>query len=34
VDDFSRPLKLLARQLAFVDPLTGLQREFISRRDL
>jgi tRNA pseudouridine32 synthase/23S rRNA pseudouridine746 synthase len=34
VDDFSRPLKLLARQLAFVDPLTGLQRELISRRDL
>src|SRR5690606_29539536 len=34
VADFSRPLKLLARGLAFVDPLTGLRREFSSRREL
>lgn len=33
-EDFSRPLKLLARGLAFVDPLTGLRREFTSKRDL
>jgi tRNA pseudouridine32 synthase/23S rRNA pseudouridine746 synthase len=33
-EDFLRPLKLLARQLAFVDPLTGLRREFTSRREL
>ena len=34
VPDFSRPLKLLARELAFVDPLTGRRREFCSRREL
>ena len=34
VDDYSRPLKLLARRLAFVDPLSGLRREFASRRQL
>ncbi|MGN2243735.1 pseudouridine synthase [Frateuria sp. GZRR33] len=33
-DDFSRPLQLLARGLAFVDPLTGQAREFRSRRSL
>lgn len=33
-DDFSAPLKLLARSIAFVDPLTGLARCFESRRDL
>lgn len=33
-DDFSRPLKLLARRLAFVDPLSGERREFTSRREL
>ena len=32
--DYSRPLKLLARQLSFVDPLTGLRREFTSRLEL
>jgi tRNA pseudouridine32 synthase / 23S rRNA pseudouridine746 synthase len=32
--DYSRPLKLLARQLSFVDPLTGVRREFTSRREL
>lgn len=33
-DDFDRPLKLLARELAFVDPLTGVERVFRSRRAL
>jgi len=33
-NDFSRPLKLLARRLAFVDPLTRTAREFTSRRHL
>ena len=33
-EDFSRPLKLLARRLAFADPLTGELREFTSRREL
>jgi tRNA pseudouridine32 synthase/23S rRNA pseudouridine746 synthase len=32
--DFSRPLKLLARRLAFVDPLSGEPREFTSARVL
>lgn len=32
--DYSNPLQLLARSLAFDDPLTGLPREFISRRSL
>lgn len=30
-DDYSRPLKLLARELAFVDPLSGRERRFESR---
>lgn len=30
-DDYSRPLKLLARGLAFADPLTGERRRFESR---
>jgi tRNA pseudouridine32 synthase / 23S rRNA pseudouridine746 synthase len=34
VDDHGRPLKLLARRLAFVDPLTGAPREFVSDRRL
>lgn len=29
-DDFSRPLELLARELAFIDPLSGQPREFRS----
>lgn len=29
-DDFARPLQLLARSLAFMDPLTGEQRRFSS----
>ena len=33
-DDAARPLKLLARRLAFVDPLTGAWREFVSERRL
>ncbi|RGE39334.1 pseudouridine synthase [Comamonas testosteroni] len=32
--DYSNPLQLLARSLAFEDPLTGLNREFVSRRSL
>ncbi|GAA4768756.1 pseudouridine synthase [Microbacterium gilvum] len=34
VDDFSRPLQLLARTLRFVDPVDGSEREFTSRRAL
>lgn len=30
-DDFSRPLQLVARRLAFIDPITHEPREFISR---
>jgi tRNA pseudouridine32 synthase/23S rRNA pseudouridine746 synthase len=30
-DDWSRPLKLLARELAFTDPLSGRERRFESR---
>lgn len=33
-DDFSRPLQLLARSIAFVDPVTGHERHFESRRQL
>jgi tRNA pseudouridine32 synthase/23S rRNA pseudouridine746 synthase len=33
-DDFSAPLKLLARSIRFTDPLTGAEREFESRRQL
>lgn len=32
--DFSTPLRLLAQRLAFVDPVTGEQREFVSAREL
>ena len=31
-DDFSAPLRLLAQRVEFTDPLTGLRREFVSRR--
>lgn len=34
LDDFSRPLQLLARTLEFTDPLTGDPRRFDSRRTL
>jgi tRNA pseudouridine32 synthase/23S rRNA pseudouridine746 synthase len=33
-DDFSKPLKLLAHGLAFIDPLTGSRRSFESRFSL
>lgn len=33
-DDFTRPLQLLARSLAFVDPVTGQERKFCSMRRL
>lgn len=33
-DDFSKPLKLLARSIAFRDPLSGQQRRFDSERAL
>jgi tRNA pseudouridine32 synthase/23S rRNA pseudouridine746 synthase len=33
-DDFSKPLKLLARSIAFRDPLSGQQRRFDSERTL
>ena len=32
--DYSRPLQLLAKGLSFVDPLSGQEREFESRREL
>ncbi|WP_077099381.1 pseudouridine synthase [Mycobacterium terramassiliense] len=31
-DDFSTPLRLLAQRIEFDDPLTGVRREFVSRR--
>jgi tRNA pseudouridine32 synthase/23S rRNA pseudouridine746 synthase len=34
LDDFSRPLQLLASTLEFTDPVTGAQRRFESRRVL
>jgi len=34
LDDFSRPLQLLARVLAFIDPVTGADRRFESRARL
>ncbi|MBK8676309.1 MAG: pseudouridine synthase [Cellvibrionales bacterium] len=33
-NDFSQPLQLLAKSLAFVDPITQTLRQFESRRDL
>ncbi|WP_431046246.1 RluA family pseudouridine synthase [Streptomyces sp. P1-3] len=33
-DDFSEPLQLLARELAFTDPVTGHEHRFTSRRTL
>jgi tRNA pseudouridine32 synthase/23S rRNA pseudouridine746 synthase len=32
--DYSEPLQLLARRIAFVDPLSGVERAFESRRAL
>lgn len=34
VDDFTRPLQLLADELAFVDPVDGTERRFHSGREL
>ena len=34
IDDFSRPLQLLASELAFVDPVDGTERRFLSARRL
>lgn len=34
VDDFSRPLQLLASEIAFTDPVDGGERRFVSRRRL
>ncbi|RRD04752.1 pseudouridylate synthase [Arachnia propionica] len=34
IDDFSTPLRLLARELSFTDPVDGTPRTFTSRRDL
>jgi tRNA pseudouridine32 synthase/23S rRNA pseudouridine746 synthase len=31
-DDFGNPLQLLAQRLAFTDPITGEDREFVSAR--
>lgn len=33
-DDFSQPLALLARSIAFIDPVDGSQRRFCSQRQL
>lgn len=33
-DDYAAPVQLLARSLAFDDPVTGRRREFVSRREL
>ncbi len=33
-DDFTKPLKLLARSIGFTDPVTGVERFFESRRGL
>ncbi|SDO55479.1 tRNA pseudouridine32 synthase / 23S rRNA pseudouridine746 synthase [Nakamurella panacisegetis] len=33
-DDYSRPLQLLAAEIAFTDPVTGQERHFASRRRL
>ncbi|MFD7923551.1 pseudouridine synthase [Streptomyces sp. NPDC059740] len=33
-DDWTDPLQLLARRLAFTDPVTGEERDFVSRRTL
>ncbi len=34
VDDFSRPLKLLAKSVSFIDPVTGAEHSFESERSL
>ena len=32
--DFSKPLQLLAKEITFVDPVTGENRSFVSRREI
>jgi tRNA pseudouridine32 synthase/23S rRNA pseudouridine746 synthase len=32
--DYAKPLQLLARQLEFTDPVTGMARRFTSQRSL
>jgi len=32
--DFSKPLQLLAKEIAFLDPITGVRRAFTSQRAL
>ena len=32
--DYARPLQLLAREIGFVDPVSGARLEFASRRTL
>lgn len=32
--DFTKPMKLLAKSIAFIDPVTGEQRQFASRQQL
>ena len=34
IDDFTTPLRLLARELSFTDPVDGCERRFTSRRRL
>ena len=34
IDDFSTPLSLLSRSLAFTDPIDGTERQFTSQRSL
>jgi tRNA pseudouridine32 synthase/23S rRNA pseudouridine746 synthase len=34
VDDFTRPLQLLASEVAFTDPVDGSDRRFVSARRL
>lgn len=34
IDDFTTPLRLLAKELAFTDPVDGRERRFVSRRTL
>ena len=34
IDDFTTPLRLLARELSFTDPIDGIPRRFVSAREL
>jgi tRNA pseudouridine32 synthase/23S rRNA pseudouridine746 synthase len=33
-EDFAEPLRLLAKHIAFTDPVTGLTRAFVSEQSL